>query len=332
MAVRDDRIGGLWLVYGIPGTGKTLLGGMADGLIPAVRRGRQVFTNITGLSVAGISCVAGVPPLDVHIDYIETMADILAAFDSERAAGALFVLDEMRSVLGADEKNENWLSQRLNVMRKRGADFIMIAQVPGYFSSEIRELAKGCSLYKRLFSFGSRSKTREYRWDSGTPRIVANKPVDYAGISVRTLDPVLFTCYDSYIDSQIKGNENDARVDLVWKSPKAIIAYLFIFFVLLFVAFGGFMFFKIKDELGGLGSRLSGHAPAPVSAIDTTKKAVKYEPLEKGDCYSYIICDSLACKTSLGVFPSDSYSRDLGGVVTPRGVLSLCDDSDKLPR
>ena len=139
MAVKDDRIGGLWLVYGIPGTGKTLLGGMADGLIPAVRRGRQVFTTITGLSVAGISCVAGVPPLDVHIDYIETMADILAAFDSERAAGALFVLDEMRSVLGADEKNENWLSQRLNVMRKRGADFIMIAQVPGYFSSEIRE-------------------------------------------------------------------------------------------------------------------------------------------------------------------------------------------------
>ncbi len=327
MAVSKDKIGGLWLVYGIPGTGKTLLGGIADGLIPAVRNGRPIFTNITGLSVAGISSVSGIPPVCVDINVLETLQDIITAFDSEHSTGGLFILDEMRSVLGADEKAVNWLTQRLNIMRKRGADFIMIAQVPSYFPSEIRDLAKGCSLYKRLFAFGSKSKTREYRWDSGTPRIVGNKPVDYAGFSVRTLDPALFTCYDSYIDSQIKGNEDSSRRDLVWTSPKAIIAYGFIFFILVLIGFGLFMFFKIKDDFGELGSALSGRSPVSrsVPAVDSlkTKKAVLNE-IEAPTCYSYIICDSLACKTSIGIFPASSYNSDLGGVVTPSGLLSLC--------
>lgn len=332
MAVSKDRIGGLWLIYGIPGTGKTLLGGLADGIIPAVRNGRPIFTNITGLSVGGISSVTGIPPIAVDLNFVETTQDVINAFDSEHSTGALFVLDEMRSMLGADEKAINWLTQRLNIMRKRGCDFIMIAQVPSYFPSEIRELAKGCSLYKRLLAFGSKSKTREYRWDAGTPRIVANKPVDYAGFSVRTLDPLLFTCYDSYIDSQIKGNEDSSRRDLVWTSPKAIIAYLFILFVVLFVGFGVYMFFNIKDSFGTLGANLSGRAPAPISSVDSLNKAVTYDPSKENPCYTYIICDSVVCKTSLGAFPFDSYNSDLSVIITSGGVLSLCDDSNNLPR
>jgi len=327
VAVSKDRIGGLWLVYGIPGTGKTLLGGIADGLIPAVRNGRPVFTNITGLSVAGISSVSGIPPVCVDVNVLETLQDVINAFDSEHSTGGLFILDEMRSVLGADEKAVNWLTQRLNIMRKRGADFIMIAQVPSYFPSEIRDLAKGCSLYKRLFAFGSKTKTREYRWDSGTPRIVANKPVDYAGFSVRTLDPVLFTCYDSYIDSQIKGNEDSSRSDLVWTSPKAIIAYAFILFVVLFIGFGVFFFLSVKDEFSALGTNLSGRpavSRSSSSSLDSLNKAVTYGVDKKDSCYNYIICDEGSCKTDIGVFPSGSYNRDFGGVVTPGGLLSLC--------
>lgn len=327
MAVSKDRIGGLWLVYGIPGTGKTLLGGIADGLIPAVRSGRRVFTNITGLSAAGISSVAGVPPLSVDVEYIEEMSDILTAFDSERATGSLFILDEMRSVLGADEKNENWLSQRLNIMRKRGCDFIMIAQVSGYFSQDIRQLAKGCSLFMRLYSLGSRSKTREYRWDFGTPVLRNNKPVDYAGFSIRTLDSSLFTCYDSYIDSQIKGQEDSARTNLVWTSPKAFIAYAFILFVVLFIGFGVFFFLSVKDEFSSLGTNLSGRpsvSRSSSSSLDSLNKAVTYGTDKKDSCYNYIICDEGSCKTDIGVFPSGSYNRDFGGVVTPGGLLSLC--------
>ena len=70
----------LWLVYGIPGTGKTLIGGLQDNLIPAVQQHRKVYTNITGLSVAGISSVAKVPPVQVVINQVETIEDVLTAF------------------------------------------------------------------------------------------------------------------------------------------------------------------------------------------------------------------------------------------------------------
>ena len=148
MAVDKSRIGGLWLVYGIPGTGKTILGGIADGVIPAVERGRTVYTNISGLSIAGLASLAGVPLICVDVRFLETVQDVLEAFDSDDARNCLFVLDEMKQMLARDKKAVDWLCQRLNIMRKRSNDFIMIAQVPKYFDEEIRQLAKGCTLYK----------------------------------------------------------------------------------------------------------------------------------------------------------------------------------------
>lgn len=327
MAVNTDLIGGAWFVYGIPGTGKTLLGGIADGLIPAVKRGRRVYTNITGLSVAGISAVAEVPPLSVDIRLVESVSDILTAFDSPDSVGSLFILDEMRQVLDVDGKSENWLSQRLNIMRKRGIDFILIAQVPGYFSADLRGLARGCSEFRRMYGFGLgfKNKTREYRFNSGTPRIVSGRR-EADGLRVRTLDPLLYTCYDSYIDGQIKGNEDGGRAISFWRSPKAIIGYCFVFAILLLLCFAVFMFFHIKDSVTSFGSAISSRPPVPV---DSTKKAVQNEHLQDSSdssfsCYNYIICDSEYCKTDLGFFPVGTYKPDFGGIVTPRGVLSLC--------
>ena len=78
MAVDVSRIGGLWLVYGIPGTGKTLLGALADGIIPAVQHGRTVFTNVSGLSIAGIASITGVPPAFVDLRYHDKVVGALA--------------------------------------------------------------------------------------------------------------------------------------------------------------------------------------------------------------------------------------------------------------
>lgn len=97
MAVKDvSRIGGLWLVYGIPGVGKTLIGGLADGVIAAVEHGRTVYTNISGLSYAGIASVAGVPPVCVDVRILETVEDVVNAFDSDECRNSLFVLDVIK--------------------------------------------------------------------------------------------------------------------------------------------------------------------------------------------------------------------------------------------
>lgn len=314
----------LWLVYGIPGTGKTLIGGIQDNLIPAVKAGRRVYTNITGLSVAGISAVANVPPARVRIDTVETVQDILSAFDSEDSTNSVFILDEMRQVLQGDAKMENWLSQRLNIMRKRSIDFVMIAQVPSYFSSELRELAQGCSLFKRAYAYGVKSHTREYRWNSGTPKIVGNKP-QADGFLVRKIDPVYFTCYSSYIDSQIQGNEDRTNKAVsIWKSPKMIIAYAFIVFAICIVVFGIVMFGKIKSSASELGDAIVGKKAHPAEEFvqdSLTNTVGGYEKPDK-HCYSWIVCDSLVCKTDVGAFALDSYVD--GALLAPGGALLRC--------
>lgn len=323
MAVRTDKIGGLWLVYGIPGTGKTLLGGLADGLVPAVQHGRTVYTNITGLSVMGIASVCGVAPICVDVRFLESIQDIIAAFDSEDCKGALFILDEMKQVLARDKQADSWLCQRLNIMRKRGNDFIMIAQVPTYFSTEVRELAKGCTVYKRLYAFGSKTRTREYRFDGGNPVISSGK-LQPAGYSVRRLDSALFPLYTSYIDDCVKGSEDSGRKNNFWKSPKAIIAYGFIFSILLFLGFAVFMFFNIKDSVGGLTDSISGRSSASASVQQQSQKAVNHEKETDILCFNRKICDTDVCKTDAGEFLVSSWLGDVGGFVTPAGLVRRC--------
>lgn len=314
----------LWLVYGIPGTGKTLLGGLVDNLIPAVQQGRRVYTNITGLSVAGVSSVAKVPPVQVRIYHVDTISDVLTAFDSDESTNSIFILDEMRQVLAGDDKMENWLSQRLNIMRKRSIDFIMIAQVPSYFSSELRELAMGCSLFKRAYEFGSKNHTREYRWNQGTPIMVKGKPSQFDGYQIRKINPIYFTCYSSYIDSQIQGNEDKTiRVSSFWKSPRAIIAYFFIGFVVLIIAFGLFMFFHIKSSVSEFSDSFTGKSNQE-NLIDSTQTLTHEVGNDEENCFKRVVCDSLSCRTDKGVFPSQSYHSDDNLFVLPDKILPLC--------
>lgn len=321
MAVDKSRIGGLWLVYGIPGTGKTLIGGLADGLVPAVRHGRTVYTNIDGLSIAGIASVADVEPICVDVRMLSTVEDVLDAFDGDDTHNCLFILDEMKQFASTNEKAWDWLAQRLNVMRKRSNDFIMIAQVEEYFPLEVRKLAKGCTLYKRCFGWGSKTKTQEFRFDGGKI-VISNGKLQPNGYKVRTLPKELFMCYKSGIDGLI-GIEDNARHNSIWTSPKAIIAYFFILFILLMVGFGVYMFFNIKGSVGSLQKSIVGRSPALVVDSSFKKKAVKYE--EKTElCFNRKICDSIVCKTDTGEFSASSWNSDAGGFLVPSGLVRRC--------
>ena len=320
MAVDKSRIGGLWLVYGIPGTGKTLIGGLADGLVPAVEHGRTVYTNISGLSIAGIASVCGVEPICVDVRMLETVEDVLEAFDGENTNNTLFILDEMKQFASTNEKAWDWLAQRLNIMRKRSNDFIMIAQVEEYFPLEVRKLAKGCTLYKRCFGWGSKSRTQEFRFDGGKI-VISNGKLQPNGYKVRRLPSELFMCYKSGIDGLI-GIEDNARHNSIWTGPKAIIAYAFILFMLLMVGFGIYMFINIKGSVGSLGSALAGRPSSVLADSVQTKKAVKHEKKEL--CFNRKICDSEVCKTDAGEFSLSSWSGEFGGFFAPAGLVRRC--------
>lgn len=324
MAVDESRVGGLWLVYGIPGTGKTILGALADGIIPAVAAGRTIFTNVDGLSPAGITSLADVPPLKTDIRYLSDIKDVIAAFDLPDCSNCLFVLDEMKQFIATDERAIDWLCQRLNIMRKRSNDFIMIAQLENYFPDEVRALARGCTLYKRCYGFGSKSRTQEFRFDGGKIRFKSGK-LDPNGYKVRKIPPEIFTCYQSGIDGLI-GIEDNGRSNSIWLSPKAIIAYFFAFFALCFVVFGVVMFFNIKDSVGGMSDAITGVSAS--SAGSSILQKVVNDEEKKELCFTRKICDSYVCKTDAGEFPLSSWSSDFGGFASPAGVVRRCSIGD----
>lgn len=325
MAVDESRIGGLWLIYGIPGTGKTILGGLKDGIIPAVTAGRTIFTNVDGLSCAGISSLADVPPLAPDIRFLDGIEDVIKAFDLPDCRNCLFVLDEMKQFIATDDRAVDWLCQRLNIMRKRSNDFIMIAQLEDYFPLEVRKLAKGCTLYKRCYGWGSKSRTQEYRFEGGKIRI-KNGQLDPNGYKVRKIPREIFTCYQSGIDGLI-GVEDNGRHTSIWTSPKAVIGYLAAFFFLVLILFGVFMFFNIKDSVGALGDSIAGRGlSVPVVDSVQTRKAVKDEKKEL--CFTRKICDTYSCKTDAGEFPVSSWVDDFNGFATPAGVVQRCPVGD----
>lgn len=313
----------IWLVYGRPGTGKTLLGGMADGLLNAVSHRRRVYTNITGLSVGGIASVANVPPVDVDIRQVNTISDVISAFDSKDSHGAIFVLDELKQALAENKNYADWLEQRLNVHRKQNTDFIMIAQLPSYFTDNMRDLADGCSLFKRAYSFGVKSRTMEYLFNSGTPKIVAGKP-RADGFRTRKIDPEIFTCYCSYIDGQVKGDTAMRSVSF-WRSPRAVIAYLFLFFLVALVTFGVVMYGNIKDSASDFTSVISGKKKTNFAEGDSVEIIIQGGKNElKKNCYSRIVCDDTMCYTDVGDFPALSYVASDNVILLPSGALSRC--------
>lgn len=325
MAVDESRIGGLWLIYGIPGTGKTILGGLKDGIIPAVAAGRTIFTNVDGLSCAGISSLADVPPLAPDIRFLDGIEDVIKAFDLPDCRNCLFVLDEMKQFIATDDRAIDWLCQRLNIMRKRSNDFIMIAQLEDYFPLEVRKLAKGCTLYKRCYGWGSKSRTQEYRFEGGKIRI-KNGQLDPNGYKVRKIPREIFTCYQSGIDGLI-GIEDNGRHTSIWSSPKAVIAYAFIFFALVFVAFGVVMFFNIKDGVGGMSAAIAGQ-PAKVELQQSNLNSKVVTDEKKEPCFTRKICDTYTCKTDAGEFPASSWVDDFNGFATPAGVVLRCPIGD----
>jgi len=320
MAVDKSRVGGLWLIYGIPGTGKTILGALNDGIIPAVKAGRTVFTNVDGLSAAGVTALADVPPLNCDIRFLSDIKDVIAAFDLPDCSNCLFVLDEMKQFIATDDNAVDWLCQRLNIMRKRSNDFIMIAQLEDYFPKEVRKLARGCSLYKRLYGWGSKGKTQEFRFDGGNI-IIKNGDLKPNGISIRRIPKEIFTCYQSGIDGLI-GIEDEGRKNSVWASPKAIVGYLFVFFVLCMLIFGVLMFFNIKGSVGEMSDAITGASSVPGTLEQINKKVVEDE--KKKPCFTRKVCTAEICKTDAGEFPATSWVSDFNGFATPAGLVQLC--------
>lgn len=139
----------IWFVYGEPRTGKSLFGGLVDAILPAIKRGRRLYTNIPLIRL-GIctECHISVMEYNRLVNPIKTLQDIFQIYDNETTnikkefLDTVFVIDEFRALKGLTPQTENYFTRILNVVSKSAVDFILIAQLPTYFESDTRDLGR----------------------------------------------------------------------------------------------------------------------------------------------------------------------------------------------
>lgn len=220
----------IWFYYGVPRTGKSLFGGLVDGIIPALKERRQVYTNIPGLSPAGLSIFCGLTPLEVqhHLHEVQNMGDVFQCFDFQadqikpEFVNSIFILDEFRSMVGLTKSTEIQFTKILNKAAKSRVDFYLIAQLPGYFDEETRKLGEGCTVFERGDRMGKKNHTIEFLFDKhqGTPYKIGKK-WDTEHWQYRKRDPKFFSCYSSYVDAQFMEKNGETHKALGWWQTRA---------------------------------------------------------------------------------------------------------------
>jgi|CXWL01.1.fsa_nt_gi zona occludens toxin (predicted ATPase) len=159
------------LYYGKIGDGKTYHV-VANEILPAIKTGRRVYTNIEGLDHRELAFYAGIPLADVKITQWETSDEIRAHLvaekdDKEGASlkiekGSLVAIDEAQLVYDAREFKNTGKSflTLLEKHRHWGLDIVFITQNPKRLEGAICRLANRCYQVKNLgflsTVFGSR--------------------------------------------------------------------------------------------------------------------------------------------------------------------------------
>lgn len=319
--------GTLTIHYGLMGTGKTLFA-MQDIIIPCVREHRPFFTNISGISLSGLSGVTGVHQSMIKYYPVNDITDVITYFDdNEISHDGIFVLDEMKDFIDND-KAISWLESRINITRKMGVDFVLIAQQANknYIHPDIINLAQSCNVFVRgrMFSHGDKTHTEQYFVNGGMPRIVDGVPVNSTKCDRRVLDKVVFSCYKTSDSEFYKGKENDSyRGAMWWQTRKWKFRFWIIGLFVITAIIAVFMIIGLWNSTAGFFTSKSNNK------VGENEKTVVNSPVshtapsseESHDCFEYIVCDGYDCKTDFGTFPISYYNDDSG---TLCGVGSRC--------
>lgn len=199
-------------MYGEPRTGKSLFGGLVDSILPALKRGRRVFTNIPLIRLGVCTeCRISVMEYNRLVFPINSLNDVFQIYDNETKnikseyLDCVFVLDEFRALNGLTAQTEIYFTKILNVVSKAACDFYLIAQLPTYFDSDTRDLGEGCSVFERGERMGRKNSSIEWLFDrkAGTPTRIGNK-WDTEHWRYRVRDKKYFNMYHSY------SNESEA--------------------------------------------------------------------------------------------------------------------------
>ena len=221
--------------FGKPGSGKSY-SVMADVILPALKAGCRVLTNIDGAQDKGcrlrLGAALGYDPDELETLYIYlTEDDIKGGFCWDRVqAKDVFVIDEAQRYWpgGVLKPTDPVAFKFFGEHRHFGCSIHCITINPGNFQVPMRSYAEVCHLYKKLGVLGLNSRYTRRDYAAAIPSTDSQ-----VGSITGKYQPEIFTYYKSVSEA---GNLVIAKQKNILVSPKFIIAYIVVISLLLFTA------------------------------------------------------------------------------------------------
>lgn len=324
--------GELLIHYGNPGAGKTLFA-LKDVILPCVQNNRPFFTNITGISVSGLSAVSGVHQAFIKYYPVENIHDVVRYFDDEQIShDGVFVLDEMKDFID-DEKAVSWLESRINVMRKHSVDFVLIAQQPkkNYIHPDIISLANACNVFRSRKRENDTSRVTQYYVNGGMPKIMNDDVSNAVGKKIRKKPTEMYSCFETSESKFYTGAEDDTHFGLKWYQERkwklifvlfGIVAVVLALVGYLLTTLFGFTDTKSIQAAGKVGKDVQTEIHSRTSAAPQGGSPGVSDDM----CYHWKVCDGTSCKTDIGTFIAAS--SDDGRLCVGRRCYPMCQDDN----
>jgi len=267
---------------GLPRSGKSL-SVIQDFLLPFLRRGRRIYTNIDGIDFLMLGHVAGIPSFEVRKQVFVFPSEMNLSelekivVELEKTQNSLLILDECHEWLSP----ENWKQLKffrsfLSMCGHMGHDIVLISQSIDDIWEPLRNRVHETHVFVRG-KLGFRSVYEEFVYRG------CNIYTAPAYKNNRKDDKKLYACYRS-----MNSGADDKAVKYVsiWKNKKLLGMIFFVFFLIsLFIALLATHGTSFFPSVPGVSS----------SSAAVAKKVNRYDRQSNVIYVKYVSCDLTLC-------------------------------------
>lgn len=236
----------IYAICGTPGSYKSAYANEKF-LLPALRQGRHVYTNMEGLEPTYIAVFFDLDPVDVsqHLHYLGRVYDDDGNFveDPERVRrfyedlpeNALVIIDETQNYYNSRDFKEGYSNDLIPWLTKHrhlGNDVVWITQSLESVDITFRRNTALTYSLRRMEHLGMKNRSIIYIFDR------ANLDVRYLARKTYSPNPDIFKIYSSYQSKDVKETRTSYNVFL--RSPMFVILVLIIVYFLYTLISGSF--------------------------------------------------------------------------------------------
>lgn len=261
----------IYAICGTPGSFKSCYA-VENFVLPALRKGRKVFTNIEGLSAAHISAYYDLDPISVE-ENLQVLGrvydddgtyhedrDKIRKFYEDLPINALVIIDEAQNYFSSRDFKEQFSSDLIPWLTKHrhlGNDVVWITQNIESVDITFRRNTHLTYALRRAENLGLKNAAFNYIFDR------ADLDRRHLARKMYRPDPTIFKLYSSYQEKSVE--ENRKSYNVFMRSP-------FVWLAVVVFAYAAYVMFSGSFMRGVTNS----HTPPP-------KKVEKVQEVRKDD-------------------------------------------------